>query len=73
MAAALETNNEKKNWLGNLVQRIKTFISIQGAEIGSRATSPTLTGINFIQEDYTPAKLIEHPGAGSHEDIEPMK
>jgi len=73
MAAAVKTNGENKSWLANLVLWIKSFISAQREEIASRAASHTLGGINLMQEDYTPAKLVEHPGVGAHEDIEPMK
>jgi hypothetical protein len=73
MAAAAKTNENNNSWLKSLTQWLKGFISDQRAEIASRAASPTLTGINLMPEDYTPAKLIDHPGVGSHEEIEPMK
>ena len=73
MAALIKTNGEKKTWLSVLVQWIKNFILRQREEIAARAASPALTGINLTQQDYTPAKLAEHPGVGSHEEIEPMK
>ena len=73
MAAMIKTNGNKKSWLSSVVQWIKNFISRQREEIAARAASPVLTGINLTQQDYTPAKLTEHPGVGSHEEIEPMK
>jgi hypothetical protein len=73
MAAAINTNGNKNSWLSHILTWLKTFISKQRADFASRAASPTLTGINIMPEDYTPAKLIEHPGVGSHEEIEPMK
>lgn len=73
MAAMIKTNGNNKSWLSSVVQWIKNFISRQREEIAARAASPVLTGINLTQQDYTPAKLTEHPGVGSHEEIEPMK
>jgi len=73
MAAMIKTNGKKKPLLSGLVQWIKNFISRQREEMAARAASPALTGINLTQQDYTPAKLAEHPGVGSHEEIEPMK
>ena len=34
---------------------------------------PLLTRIHLIQEDYPPAKLIDHPGYGSQEELVPTK
>ena len=73
MLAMIKTNGDKKSWWGGLVQWIKNFISRQREDMAARAASPALTGINLTQQDYTPAKLTEHPGVGSHEEIEPMK
>lgn len=73
MAAAAKSNGEQKSWLISLLTWLKEFISIQREDFAARAASPPLTGINLVPEDYTPAKLVEHPGAGAHEDIEPMK
>jgi hypothetical protein len=73
MAAMIKTNGNTQSWLSGLVQWIKSFISRQREEMAARAASPALTGINLTQQDYTPAKLTEHPGVGSHEEIEPMK
>jgi hypothetical protein len=73
MVAMVNYNGKKKSWWGGVVQWIKNFISRQREEMAARAASPALTGINLTQQDYTPAKLTEHPGVGSHEEIEPMK
>jgi hypothetical protein len=73
MAATIESNDKKTSWLSSLIQWIRNFISSRREDFASRAASPTLSGINLMPDDYTPAKLTEHPGVGSHEEIEPMK
>ena len=73
MGVVTESNGKKKSWWAGVVQWIKNFISRQREEMAARAASPALTGINLTQQDYTPAKLTEHPGVGAHEEIESMK
>ncbi len=73
MASAIKTNGDQQSWLGAMMQWLKNFISRQRAELAVRSSSPPLSGINLMPEDYTPAKLTEHPGVGAHEEIEPMK
>jgi len=73
MIAIIKSNRKQQSRLSGMWTWIKKFVSSRREEFVSRAASPTLTGINIIPEDYTPAKLTEHPGVGSHEEIEPMK
>ena len=74
MAAATKTDRKKQSRLADLMKWIRNFISSQRASISDRAASRTLTGINLMPDDvYIPSKLTEHPGIGSHEEIEPMK
>ena len=56
-----------------MIVSAQKFLVDQRDNYLARAASPTLTGLNIIDEDYTPVKLSRHPGAGSHEEIEPMK
>lgn len=64
-----------KNTAGSkkFFQWIKGFFSTQIGSLAARTSSPPLTGIHLIQDDYTPVKLVDHPGYGAHEEIEPMK
>jgi hypothetical protein len=69
----LFSNNHKSPWWQRLIVSAQKFLVDQRDNYLARAASPTLTGLNIIDEDYTPVKLSRHPGAGSHEEIEPMK
>ena len=62
-----------KNRFWEFVEMIRSLIATQIENMQARASSPPLTGIHLIQDEYPPAKLVDHPGYGSHEEIEPMK
>ena len=53
--------------------KVSQFLTAQKEAFMARSASPAMHGINLVDDNYTPSRLAEHPGAGSHEDIEPMK
>lgn len=69
----MSASEGQTNWWRKLLDSIRRFLAEQRENYLARAASPTLTGLNIIDEDYTPVKLSRHPGAGAHEEIEPMK
>lgn len=52
---------------------MRNFLAAQKEIMEARSSTPSMGGINLVSNDYPPARLAEHPGYGSHEDVEPMK
>ena len=69
----IKPSQQKQSGFSGFIRNLRRFFNAQKEVFLARANSPSMHGINLVQSNYTPSKLAEHPGYGSHEEIEPMK
>jgi hypothetical protein len=71
--APAKLSQQKQSGSGGFLRKLRRFVTVQKDVFLARTSSPSMHGINLVHSDYTPSKLAEYPGYGSHEEIEPMK